>query len=47
MAANPDLTNFSRMVEALEPLLDQIVVVGGWAHRLYRYHPLAQQEIFG
>jgi hypothetical protein len=43
MAANPDLTSFSRTVEALEPWLDQIVVIGGWAHRLYRYHPLSQQ----
>jgi hypothetical protein len=43
MAANPDLASFSRTVEALEPGLGQIVVIGGWAHRLYRYHPLAQQ----
>lgn len=24
------------------PWLSQIVIVGGWAHRLFRYHPLAQ-----
>ena len=30
---------FVRLVAALEPWLDQIVVVGGWAHRLYRLHP--------
>jgi Nucleotidyltransferase len=42
MSANRDLANFSCMVEALAPWLDQIVVIGGWAPRLYRYHPLAQ-----
>ncbi len=33
---------FRRLVEALEPWLDQVVIVGGWAHRLYRLHPEAQ-----
>jgi hypothetical protein len=33
---------FGRLLAALEPWLDQIVVVGGWAHRLYRLHPDAQ-----
>ena len=42
MPANPDLANFSRLVEELAPCLDQIVLIGGWAHRLYRYHPLAR-----
>ena len=31
-----------RLLAALEPWLDQIVIVGGWAHRLYRLHPDAQ-----
>ena len=33
---------FGRLLAALEPWLDQIVIVGGWAHRLYRLHPVAQ-----
>lgn len=30
------------MVEALHPWLSSLVVVGGWAHRLHRLHPVAQ-----
>jgi hypothetical protein len=33
---------FARLIEALEPWLDRVVIIGGWAHRLYRLHPLAQ-----
>lgn len=33
---------FARLIVALEPWLTQIVVIGGWAHRLYRSHPSAQ-----
>jgi len=33
----------SRLVESLRPWLDQVVVVGGWAHRLYQLHAFAQQ----
>lgn len=33
---------FGQLLAALEPWLDQIVIVGGWAHRLYRLHPDAQ-----
>src|SRR6266567_6055865 len=43
MNANPEFASFARLVESLRPWLDQVVVVGGWAHRLYRLHPLAQQ----
>ena len=43
MNANPEFPSFASLVESLRPWLDQIVVVGGWAHRLYRLHPLAQQ----
>lgn len=42
MPTNQDLKTFSRLAEALAPWLEHIVVVGGWAHRLYQYHPLAQ-----
>lgn len=34
---------FSRSMIALEPWLDQIVIIGGWAHQLYRRHPAAQE----
>jgi hypothetical protein len=34
---------FGRLVSALAPWLDQIVIIGGWAHQLYRRHPHAQE----
>lgn len=39
---NADVGGFERFVQALRPWLDRVVIVGGWAHRLYRWHPLAQ-----
>jgi len=33
---------FQRVLAALEPWLDQLVIIGGWAHQLYRLHPAAQ-----
>ena len=33
---------FRRLLSALEPWLGQVVIVGGWAHQLYRLHPHAQ-----
>jgi hypothetical protein len=36
-----DLEAFGRLIMALRPWLAQVVVVGGWAHRLHRFHPLA------
>jgi len=36
-----DVAAFGRLVEALRPWLDHLVIVGGWAHHLHRYHPLA------
>lgn len=32
-----DLANFARLVEAIRPWLAHVVIVGGWAHRLYRF----------
>jgi hypothetical protein len=40
---SPDLENLGHLVDALSPWLDQVVIIGGWAHRLYRFHPLAQR----
>lgn len=37
-----DFDAFARLVTALRPWLGQLVVVGGWAHRLHRFHPLAK-----
>jgi hypothetical protein len=34
---------FGRLVSALEPWLHHIVIIGGWAHQLYRRHHDAQQ----
>src|SRR5580658_1928456 len=34
---------FHRLISALGPWLDQIVIVGGWAHQLHRLHPSARQ----
>ena len=38
-----DSDAFRRLIAALEPWLDQVVIVGGWAHQLYRMHPSAQE----
>jgi hypothetical protein len=37
-----DLQAFARLLAALRPWLGQLVVVGGWAHRLHRFHRLAK-----
>jgi hypothetical protein len=37
------MQDFARLIEALDPWLLNLVIVGGWAHRLYRSHALAQQ----
>jgi hypothetical protein len=42
MNANPEFASFARLVESLTPWLDQVVIIGGWAHRLHRLHPLAR-----
>ena len=34
---------FARLVSALEPWLRDVVIIGGWAHQLFRLHPNAQQ----
>jgi len=42
MPAERDVDQFARLIAALGPWLDQVVIIGGWAHRLYRVHDLAQ-----
>ena len=36
-----DSAAFARLIRALRPWLGHLVIVGGWAHRLHRLHPLA------
>jgi len=31
-----DLGQFARLVDALEPWLNRVLFIGGWAHRLFR-----------
>lgn len=42
MPDTPDVVHFARLIETLHPWLDHVAIIGGWAHRLYRLHPLAQ-----
>jgi hypothetical protein len=42
MMPDDDVLRFGRLIDALRPCLPHVVIVGGWAHRLYRQHPLAQ-----
>jgi Nucleotidyltransferase len=42
MNANPDVEHFARLIDTLHPWLDEVVIIGGWGHRLYRLHALAQ-----
>ena len=43
MTRNTELEPFSKFIEAIDPWLDQAVLVGGWAHRLYRLDPRARK----
>jgi hypothetical protein len=40
---NLEIDPFSKFIEALDPWLDQMVLVGGWAHRLHRLDSRARQ----
>lgn len=42
MNGHQDLKPFALLIAALDPWLGQIVIVGGWAHQLYRLHPHAR-----
>lgn len=42
MNAHSENEAFARLIAAIEPWLGEIVIIGGWAHRLYRLHPSAQ-----
>src|SRR5271154_6607549 len=40
---DPQLEAFSKFIAAIEPWLGEVVLVGGWAHRLYRLDPRARK----
>jgi len=42
VTADRDDEHLAVLVDALGPYVDRVVIVGGWAHRLFRRHPLAQ-----
>lgn len=46
MPLAPGIDGFSRLITAIDPWLDRVVIVGGWAHRLYHLHPAAQHVDF-
>lgn len=43
---SPDQLDFSSFATAIAPYLDQVVVAGGWAHRLHRLHGKASSVGF-
>ena len=42
MSTQAENEAFARLVVAIEPWLEGVVIIGGWAHQLYRLHPSAQ-----
>jgi hypothetical protein len=42
VTSEPEFAGFARLIDSLSPWLEQVVIIGGWAHRLYRLHPSAQ-----
>jgi hypothetical protein len=43
MKQDRELEPFGRLVEALNPWLREVVIIGGWAHRLYRLDARSQK----
>lgn len=41
-----DFVAFARLIDALRPWLDHLMIIGGWAHRLYRFHPLSEPPTY-
>ena len=42
MIGHSENEEFAQLIDALNPWLKEVVIIGGWAHRLYRIHPVAQ-----
>jgi len=41
-----EFADIARLIDALRPWLAHLVIVGGWAHRLHRFHPLADPPAY-
>ena len=41
-----DSAAFALLIQTLRPWLGHLVIVGGWAHRLHRLHPLASTPAY-
>jgi hypothetical protein len=41
-----DVDSFARLVDALRPWLNHLVIVGGWSHRLHRLHEMAGTPLY-
>lgn len=41
-----DFAAFARLLDALRPWLGHVVIIGGWAHRLHRFHPLSHPPTY-
>ena len=44
VSGDTETEHFTHLVETLHPWLSSVVFIGGWAHRLYRLHPLAGHQ---
>jgi hypothetical protein len=43
MKSNSENDQFARLITSIEPWLGEVVIIGGWAHRLYRLDPRARR----
>jgi hypothetical protein len=41
-----DFASIARLIEAIRPWSGDLVIIGGWAHRLYRFHPQASSPAY-
>ena len=41
-----DFASFARLIQAIAPWRSHLVLVGGWAHRLYRFHEMAGRPTY-
>jgi hypothetical protein len=41
-----DVEAMAKLIGALRPWLEHLVVIGGWAHQLFRYHPHAKRPAY-
>ncbi len=46
MKGHPEKEPSARLIASLEPWLANVVIIGGWAYRLSRLHPNAQQVMY-